>query len=384
MTRSNGLLKILSLLLLSSMVMAQDATADGDFVVDAAEKDVRTTTTKKNNGKDSESISIAHLGNSIQFYNDCPRLLQHMLQYKYQKVEQNSCLKGGANVTRLFNVGNGMEEKFNTSNALLEDGTYDIGAPTVTDLLQEKEWDYVVINDHTQGPVRDVNRTASMETLETKYLPLISNHSTVILLMTAAYRAPAKHSGDLGGFDKFTELLDEGYHQYESIFPKASIAPFGLAYKHIRDNYGKQYWNQLYAPDDFHPSPFGTYLEASVLYCTITGEMPPTEYDETWWSNSRYLDPPMPFPSQNDAAILREVAGIVCGIENTEEVPPREGYTVILALAIGLLLSNIVLLRYLQKQKAMERQERKLRDSGVSPSDAQSDSSSGGTLSDMV
>ena len=38
-------------------------------------------------------------------------------------------------MTRLFNQGNGMEDKFNTPNALLDDGTYDIGAPNVTTLV---------------------------------------------------------------------------------------------------------------------------------------------------------------------------------------------------------------------------------------------------------
>eukprot|EP00526_Cylindrotheca_closterium_P018654 CAMPEP_0113628314 /NCGR_PEP_ID=MMETSP0017_2-20120614/14670_1 /TAXON_ID=2856 /ORGANISM="Cylindrotheca closterium" /LENGTH=363 /DNA_ID=CAMNT_0000538613 /DNA_START=204 /DNA_END=1291 /DNA_ORIENTATION=- /assembly_acc=CAM_ASM_000147 len=362
MKSSKSLLHILGLLLLTTTQTVRAQDAGGDFVADPAENDIGGEAIEV---ADLDEISVAHMGNSIQFYNDCPRLLQRMLKYKYKEVISDSCFKGGANVTRLFNQGNGMEEKFDTPNALLDDGTYDIGAPNVTSLLQEREWDYVIINDHTQGAVRDVNRTASMDTLQNKYLPLISDHTMVVLLMTAAYRAPAKHSGDLGGFYHFTELLDEGYHEYETLFPKATVAHFGLAYKYIRDNYGKAYWNRLYMPDDFHPSPMGTYLEASVLFCTITGEMPPEAYDETWWSNARYLDPPMPFPSQQDAAILREVAGVICEIEQPEEVPPQEGFKVILALAIGLLIANIVLCRFLRLQKAMEREERKLRDSEI-------------------
>ncbi|CAJ1945229.1 unnamed protein product [Cylindrotheca closterium] len=372
MLQISSLLLLLLLTTTLSSVRAQDA---GDFISDPAENDIGEELAIQVAELDEE-LSVAHIGNSIQFYNDCPRLLQRMLKYKYKEVISDSCFRGGANVTRLFNDGNGMEDRFDTPNALLDDGTFDIGAPNVTFLLKEREWDYVIINDHTQGPVREVNRTASMDTLQNKYLPLIGDNTMVILLMTAAYRAPAKHSGDLGGFYQFTELLDEGYDEYEAIFPQATVAHFGLAFKYIRDNYGKSYWNRLYAPDDFHPSPMGTFLEASVLFCTITGEMPPEAYDETWWSNARYLDPPMPFPSKQDAAILREVAGIICGIEEPEEVPPNQGFNVILALSIGLLLSNIVLCRFLQLQKLSERQKRKLRDSAVSRPNVHSDSSS--------
>ena len=364
------------LLLLTTSVRAQELS--GDFVSDSAQNDVQN---------EESSISVAHMGNSIQFYNDCPRLLQRMLQTKYQQVISDSCFKGGANVTGLFANGNGMDDKFDTPNALLSDGTYDIGAPNVTWLLQERDWDFVVINDHTQAPAREENRTDSMATLRENYLPLIPENTMVILLMTAAYRAPAKKSGDLGGFDKFTELLEEGYEEYQTIFPKATVAHFGLAYKHVRDNYGKQYWNKLYMPDDFHPSPHGTYLEACVLYCTITGEMPPTQYDESWWSRARFLDPPMPFPSLQDAQILQEVAGIVCGIEETEVVPPHEGFTVVTGLAFALLLANIVLCRLLYVQQKMEAQERALRDGDVvrpkSEVDSSSTSSSNGSKSSL-
>jgi len=169
---SRSLIHIVSLLLVVALasVRAQDVT--GDFVADPAENDIGEEKEEQQQpvvlGELEESISVAHMGNSIQFYNDCPRLLQRMLQYKYKEVISDSCFKGGANVTRLFNQGNGMEDRFNTPKALLDDGTYDIGAPNVTSLLQEREWDYVIINDHTQGPVREVNKTASMETLRTK------------------------------------------------------------------------------------------------------------------------------------------------------------------------------------------------------------------------
>lgn len=289
-----------------------------------------------------DAVSVAHLGNSIQFYNDGPRLLQHMLKLKYPSVAQDSCLHGGANVTRLYEEGNAMEEKFATPSAKLPDGTFDIGSPNVKDLLTERAWDYIVINDHTQAPAREGNRTASIQTLKDHYAPLVGD-ATVILLMTPAYKSPVKNSTDLGDFDHFTGLLEEGYQAYAPLFPKSKIANFGLGYKYIKDNYPLSFWERLYAPDDFHPSPHGTYLQASILYCTITGEHPPTSYHRSWWTSARYLDPPMKIPSAEEAEFLREIAGIMCGLGR-----PSEGIKVIVFLACALMAAGFALCHFLR------------------------------------
>eukprot|EP00980_Cylindrotheca_fusiformis_P021641 scaffold8505_cov130-Cylindrotheca_fusiformis.AAC.7 len=259
------------------------------------------------------SISIAHLGNSIQYFNDCPRFLEHMLNEKYEVVNQDSCLRGGANVTALYDKGNGMEEKFATPNAKKPDGTYDVGSPTVDDLLApDRKWDYVVINDHTQAPVREESKNDSIQAFQEHYIPLIGDEPTVILLMTAAYKEPVKNSTDLGGFEHFTDLLVKGYAEYAKLFQKAKIAPLGLAYQYIKHHHGDGEWAKLYAPDDFHPSPHGTLLEASILFCTITGERPP-DYNQLWWKTARYMQPPsvqppMPLPTEQEAEFIREVA----------------------------------------------------------------------------
>jgi hypothetical protein len=289
------------------------------FRMDPRTKNLRGTITYRNQNR-TGAIAVAHLGNSIQYYNDCPRFLEHMLNEKYASVTQDSCLRGGANVTGLYAKGNGMKEKFATPNAKKADGTtYDVGSPTVVDLLAPgNKWDYVVINDHTQAPVRQENKTDSIQTFKEHYIPLIGDDTTVILLMTAAYKAPVNNSTDLGGFDHFTELLVKGYAEYATLFQAVKIAPLGLAFQYIKHHPGAVEWGKLYAPDDFHPSPHGTYLEACILYCTITGERPP-EYNQLWWKTARYMQPPavqppMPLPTEQEAEFLREVASKLCNI----------------------------------------------------------------------
>jgi hypothetical protein len=298
--------------------------------------------------KDKEYISVAHLGNSIQYYDDLPRFLEHMLTTKFPTVRQNSCLRGGATLTSLYKKGNGVATKFSGK---------DIGAPTVKDLLlstpprsislPSTTWDFVIINDHTQSPARMETREESKYTLRTKYAPLLLQQqqqeeeqdddessepatTTVIFLQTAAYKSPVKDSDDLGTFDEFTAKLYEGYTEYVDLIRRirddngntlhAKVAPVGLAYQYLKHNLDDDddddtMWAKLYARDDYHPSPHGTFLEACVLYCTMLDEYPPV-YDVTWWETARYMQPPdqepLPLPTDEEANLLRDVAWTVC------------------------------------------------------------------------
>ena len=282
------------------------------------------------------SIRVGFLGNSILYYNDCPRLLEHMLQQQYSNVKQDSCLRGGASFISLLKYGNGMEQKFATPAAMRDDGSYDIGSPTVRDLLVDtpvrdgSSWDFVVMNDFTQAPAREETRDETIKVLKEAYLPMIpTDDTTVIFVQTAAYRRDVKNSEEIGDFDEFTSALQKGYAKYAQAIPNSKVAPFGQAYQYIRRNLKKlgykiafddpnSLWYKLYARDDFHPSPHGTLLEASVLYCTITGKQPPT-YEISWWKTARYMQPPggkqLPLPTAEEGRVLQEVASIVCGLE---------------------------------------------------------------------
>ena len=271
-----------------------------------------------------DSFKIAYLGNSIQYYNDMPRLLEHMLKRRFKNVRQDSCLRGGATIPSLWEKGNGMARKFATDAAKKEDGTYDIGAPTVQALLGEETWDVVIVNDHTQSPARPEKRAESMQALKEQYIPMCTNNkvSKIIFLQTAAYKTPVKDSGDLGTFDEFTEKVWHGYQEYAKLVRQegkkseleAKVAPVGMAYQAIRKQ-DHDLWARLYARDDFHPSLHGTFLEASVVYCTIVGEKAPV-YDSSWWKTARYMQPPdtdpLPLPTDTEAATLRDVAWNFC------------------------------------------------------------------------
>ena len=60
-------------------------------------------------------VRVAYLGNSIQYFNDCPRFLTNLSQGAI--AQQDSCLRGGASLVTLWTKGNGMQHKFATMNA---------------------------------------------------------------------------------------------------------------------------------------------------------------------------------------------------------------------------------------------------------------------------
>jgi hypothetical protein len=293
-----------------------------------------TKTAKENDDATTSSIiRVAHIGNSIQYYNDCPRLLQQLLEERFQKsVVQDSCLRGGATLISLLEKGNGMAKKFASPPALrVEDGSYDIGAPTVEALLTSKHaWDFVILNDHTQSPVREETKNKTLQVLKEQYVPMLmmmagKKNTTVIFLQTAAYRKPVKESDDLGSFDAFTSLLHKGYLEYINVFPdtvRAKLAPVGRGYQFVKQHHPSSVWEALYASDDFHPSPHGTLLAAYVLYCTMVQEAPPMTYSTSWWERARYMQPPdteaLPLPTEEEAQLLRQVACTVCEISSDD------------------------------------------------------------------
>ncbi|GKY90771.1 hypothetical protein MPSEU_000049900 [Mayamaea pseudoterrestris] len=284
---------------------------------------------KDKNQIKNDSIRVAFLGNSMLYFNDCPRLVERMLQSNYQHVYQDSCLRGGASLQSLFKDGNGMRQTFATPPALREDGSHDIGAPCVRALLQSQTWDFVVMNDHTQAPARIKTRQETSEALRELYAPLMlhleQHHATspsppiAILIQTPAYRYPnVKHSDDLGNFDSFTQKLTAGYQEYMETLEAAGvtsrIAPVGQAFRHVR-NQDAELWSKLYWRDDFHYSPSGTWLQACVIYCTMTQSDPPVLQPE-WWTCCRRMQPdnetPLPLPNAEEAEELRQVAIQVC------------------------------------------------------------------------
>eukprot|EP00977_Amphora_coffeiformis_P025479 scaffold20121_cov187-Amphora_coffeaeformis.AAC.2 len=289
--------------------------------------------------KRQRNLSISFVGNSIQYFNDCPRLVQSMLIDSGYDVQQDSCLRGGATISSLWEKGNGMLKKFSTPPGARPQGGYDIGAPTPTALLEPPKKmanNFILLQDHTQHPTRPSTRQESLNTIQSHFLPLLlqqQSHAptTVLLLQTFAYRVPGlKESEDLGDFHAFTERLVEGYDVYANALRqggvrRVQIVPMGRAVRWLYAHRRNDLWEALYSWDDFHPSPHGTWLQACLIYVAITGEDPPL-YNALWWDNCRYMQPPdespLPLPTAQEAEDLRQVAIGISYSEGVKAVTP--------------------------------------------------------------
>ena len=262
--------------------------------------------------------TIAFCGNSMTYYNDCPRLVELMLLWddvlnrtthtpaQISIRLQDSCLHGGANLQSLWVDGNGMESRFGRSST-------DIGAPTVLSLIQNppspsynRNWNYIVLQDDEQYVTGALDRNQSMESLREWYLPQIlrqqlpeETSTTILLLQTFPYRsARLRENLHLGGYEEFTNAIVDGYNMYKQLIEDefglpCQIIPMATAVLRLFHEANPQLWDQLYRPDDnVHPSPYATWLQSCLIYILIMDGQPPPKYDETfqqhWQQRARH------------------------------------------------------------------------------------------------
>ena len=304
-------------------------------------------------------LNVAFLGNSMMYKNDLPRLFERI-----SGAYQDSCLHPNASLYSLIEHGNGVFEIFNTTNALIE-GTdfFDFGQCTVyqvlvnerdsslrakinrghsytseSDLknpcLQQPEyldylesqpkssWDFVVMNDNTRSPGRMETRQNILQVLNESYVPWLSFSGAVpVFLDTHAYDGVEDDAVMIqemfGNVSYFTAVTYQGYEEYQALLasrlPKNQqprIAPSGIAFLTVwEENY--ELWTKMFNDDNKHASPYGTFVQALVIYQTIYGRMPKNVLQEdmsSLFSRSRQFDDGVQFPSLEEAEILYDVA----------------------------------------------------------------------------
>jgi hypothetical protein len=270
----------------------------------------RKMTTETDSAETNKKIiRYANIGNSMQFFNNFPILLENMLvAANYAVAERGSYLRSNASLKSLWT---GWRHGLDSL----------MGFSTAEDLLKkEGMWDFIIVNDHSQWPAREATRQESLQVLQEHYIPLLKEkqpQATVVLIQTKAYRVPnIKGSKDLGDFDEYTEKLTQGIKLYKEKLDehlghnKALIAPVGLAFSELHKT-NQELWKKLYFLDNFHPSPYGSLLQAFVVFWTITGEAPPT-YNMDWWNEAKSIFYSSKFPNEQDGQLLYDAAMKVC------------------------------------------------------------------------
>lgn len=185
----------------------------------------------------AEPLRVLFVGNSYTFYNRLPDIVKQMSidAGQTRPLEVADVTFGGASLEQHWQLGD------------------------VQAALAEKDWDYVVIQDHSMMPVKDPEKTR-------QYVKLIADAARAdgaqpILYLTWARQNNPAMQAQLDTV--YTSLAEE---------TRSLLAPVGQAWQRALAETPKPV---LFTPDGSHPSYTGSYLAASVFYSLIYGTQPP-------------------------------------------------------------------------------------------------------------
>lgn len=181
-----------------------------------------------------DPIKILFVGNSFTYFWNMPQLVDAMAETQGVDISGHQSTVGGSNLEQHWKSEKG----------------------TVTrQLLEEKEWDYVVFGDHSLSTIDTPER---FKEYGTKFAELVrSKGAEPIFYMTWAYK-----SNPL-----MQETITKGYMDLATSL-NAKVLPVGPVYMKARTARPDL---EFYF-DDKHPSSDGTYLIALTITKLLTGK----------------------------------------------------------------------------------------------------------------
>jgi hypothetical protein len=182
----------------------------------------------------ADTTKILFVGNSFTYFWNLPQLVQAMAETRNMLIRTSQSTVGGSNLEQHWK-----EEKGTMTRKLLE----------------EKQWDYVVMNNHSLSPIETPE--SFMEYGE-KFAELVNSKGAIpVFFMTWSYESNPLMQPQI------TEM-------YEKLAAKTSaqLVPVGLVWDRVRKERSHL---DLYH-DDKHPSPEGTYLIALIFFRHFTDE----------------------------------------------------------------------------------------------------------------
>lgn len=183
-------------------------------------------------------MKILFLGNSFTFYHDLPEMVADLLQ-----AEVKGNLRGGAY----------LHQHIDPADEL---------CAITRKLLAEEKWDYVVLQDQSQGPIthpEEFSRAVAALSEMTR-----AAGGVPVLYETWAYEEGSETLASTGmAFFEMQQKLSAGYRAAAEA-NQALLAPVGQVFAAARRA------AQLYdAADHYHPSPEGSRLAAEMIAATI-------------------------------------------------------------------------------------------------------------------
>jgi hypothetical protein len=198
--------------------------------------------------------SLLFVGNSHIFSNNFPTLFHDLAYAGGHDVYVDQSTVGGATLS------------------------YHSGYQPTLDLIQERDWTYVVMQEHSLFPVIDHWRDTSFFPKATLLDSIItaSGSNTAFMMTWGREDAAGPYcvqSYCSREFDDFFDMQSDISAAYESIAAElgAMVAPVGRAWANaLSENSSLPLWSY----DGYHPSLEGSYLAACVFYVRVFHESP--------------------------------------------------------------------------------------------------------------
>jgi len=204
-----------------------------------------------------DSIKVLFIGNSYTYFENMPDLFSNIADSAGYKVKIQMYAPGGVSVG---DISQGTQAHMNN--------------PAVYENIRSDKWDYVVLQDNQGRFVLDYGHFPSSSLVIQGHLQIrdsvLKNNPCAKLVWFAGWGTkngmpPYGNSG--------IEMIDRIAANYLFLNDTAHqiIAPIGGAWKRIILT-NPAY--DLFSPDEMHPSLFGAFLTASVIYTAIFRDNP--------------------------------------------------------------------------------------------------------------
>ena len=192
------------------------------------------------------SACVLFLGNSFTFFNDLPQIFVSLAESGGRDVEARMSARGGWTLAD------------------------HASSPMTLDMLEERAWDYVVLQEQSLIPAAADQRQSRMLPAARQLEPGIRAAGAEPLLFLTWARRDGLPSAGFGDFGQMQAAIELGYLTVAEEL-QAAVAPVGAAWQQAA---GREPSIELWQVDGLHPTKAGSYLAACVFYAAIMGESP--------------------------------------------------------------------------------------------------------------
>ncbi|MDM1045332.1 DUF4886 domain-containing protein [Myroides sp. 1354] len=190
--------------------------------------------------------SVYFIGNSYTSYNNLPALIKSAAQSTGDILTYEQTTPGGSS---------------------LQDHMYN---QTVTDKINSKAWDYVVLQEQSQRPALESSYTQPYAAILNDRIKNSSSCAKTLFYLTWGHKNGVARNCEQGlrQFCSYEAMDDAIYASYMEMATNnaAHVSPVGKVWRTIRQQYPTY---ELFDRDNYHPSPLGSMVAAYTFYTVI-------------------------------------------------------------------------------------------------------------------